>query len=207
MSDLPPVNLDAGSVAEVLPKGLSAEQLYRELKAIATAYLAREDAGHTLQPTALVHEALVRLAHENSRNATGSTSSLWANGREFLRLAIVAMQRVLIEHSRRKKAARRGGAGASGHAAVARSRLPLEMLHDRPAGSDARGDEFEQLERVLDRFEAVDPRAATVVRFRFFGGLSGPETARALGISPSTVESDWRIARAWIGRAMGWTAA
>lgn len=205
-SSQPPSPVD-GSLAEVLSQGLSAEQLYRELKAVAMAFLSREDAGHTLQPTALVHEALVRLAHDSSRAEDGGAGRGWNDGREFLRLAIVAMQRVLIDHARRKKAARRGGPVASGDGAVARSRLPLEILQDRPAAADSQGDELEQLERVLDRFEQIDPRAATVVRFRFFGGLSVPEAARALGISPSTAEGDWRIARAWIGRAMGWTEA
>lgn len=204
MSTVPPSNHAAVSAAEVLPQGVSADQLYRELKMVANAYLAREDVGHTLQPTALVHEALVRLANDSSRRE-GTARPGWADGREFLRLAIVAMQRILIEHARRKKAVRRGGPGSPENASSARTRLPLELLEERPAGVEARPDELEQLERVLDRFEQVDARAATVVRFRFFGGLTCLETARALGVSPSTAENDWRIARAWIGRAMGWT--
>lgn len=207
MSLSQPSNSDQGSLADVLSQGLSAEQLYRELKAVASSFLLREDTGHTLQPTALVHEALVRLAQDSARAKGEGASRGWADGKEFLRLAIVAMQRVLIDHARRKKAARRGGPLATSEGAPARSRLPLEILHERPASGEAEGDELEKLERVLDRFEEIDPRAATVVRFRFFGGLSVPEAARALGISPSTAENDWRIARAWIGRAMGWVQA
>lgn len=154
-----------------------------ELRGLAAGYLAREDAGHTLQPTALVNEAYLRLFGERGVDA---------NDREhFLALAARTMRRVLVDHARRKLADKRGsGAG----------RVTLLTSVESDAGADRL--DLLALDEALERFAAVDARAAKVVELRFFGGLSVDEIAAALGVSDRTVDNDWFVARGWLKRAL-----
>lgn len=190
----------------LIPAGLSPEQMYRELKCIASAYMAREEREHTLQPTALVHEALVRLAQETARRAEdgGAASPGWRDAGEFLRFAVVAMQRILIEHARRKRSLRRGGRARR----VRESRGARPALVELPANETTNRamDQYGKLDSALVSLESRDERATAVVRLRFFAGLTIEECAKAIGVSYQTVESDWRFARAFIGRSLGWIA-
>lgn len=154
------------------------EVLYDELKAMARRQLAREVAGHTLQPTALVHEAYVKLAE--SPQLGGRQRSY------FFAAAARAMRQVLVEHARRRNAAKRGG-GA----------VPIS-LDSSGLHVDAFAVELLDLDRALEELAAIKPRYAHVVECRYFGGLSTEETAAVLGVSARTVKSDWAIARAWL---------
>lgn len=198
-------NLPGEAPPGLLPEGVPPQKLYRELKSVASIYLWREGPGHTLQPTALVHEALIRLAKEAAR-VSGKPLERWGNPSEFFRIAAVAMQRVLIEHARSKNAVRRGGRGRAGvtvHGGNGAVRIPL--TDSIGAEAPPTPVQLTELQEALDKLETMDPRAAEVVRFRFFAGLTVEETARILGVSTTTAESDWRIARAWLARALGWT--
>lgn len=164
--------------------------VYAELRRVAHRQLAAEPTGHTLSTTALVHEAYLRLA-EQSRVE-------WANRAQFFALAARAMRRVLVDYARQHQAARRGGAG----------RRPVSLEDAEADGNvDAlaaatRSDELLALDEALERLALVDARAAAVVECRFFGGLTEPETAEALGVSPRTVAGDWLMAKGWLYRAL-----
>jgi len=164
--------------------------VYEELRRVAHRQLAGEPTGHTLSTTALVHEAYLRLA--------GQTQLDWTNRAQFFGLAARVMRRVLVDYARHHRAARRGGA----------SQRPVS-LEDAESGADAdalavaaRGDELLALDEALERLTAVDARAARVVECRFFGGLTEPETAEALGVSERTVSGDWLMAKGWLYRAL-----
>lgn len=208
------VEVTGDSSIHLLPPGIGPQRLYRELKCVATAYLWREDPGHTLQATALVHEALIRLAKEvggpESDGASGGKKAKWKSAAEFFRLAAVAMQRILIEHARAKNAVRRGGTGRKAGDSDGRLRAIRVELSDAvvtPSGPTVlTPGQLDELQQALDGLAARDARAAEVVRFRFFAGLTTPEAAQVLGVSTATAEADWRIARAWLGRQLGWTA-
>ena len=166
-----------------------AEQLlpivYHELRSLARAHLAGERAGHTLEPTALVHEAYLRLVRPDA------ASEPHFNGRQhFFATAATAMRRILVDHAREKKALKRGGAGR---------RVDLS---DSDAVAGEPDLDVVGLDEALKQLEAVDPRRARVVTFRFFGGLTVEETAAALEVSPATVKNDWAFARVWLLRAM-----
>jgi RNA polymerase sigma factor (TIGR02999 family) len=165
---------DKDALESVLPL------LYRELRRIAAGQLARERAGHTLQPTALVHEAYLRLVDQEQRD--------WVDRGHFLALAATAMRRVLVHHAERRAAAKRGGD-------LRRVTLPAEL-----AGEDL--PDMIALDRALERLAAIDPRGAQVVELRFFGGLSNEEAAGVLGLSSRTVEREWRVTRAWLRREL-----
>jgi RNA polymerase sigma factor (TIGR02999 family) len=156
--------------------------LYPVLKRLANRQLRRETPGHTLQPTALVHEAFLELVDQ--RRARFESRG------HFLAVAAFVMRRILAEHARAKSAAKRGG-GA----------LRVE-LDDGLAVDDRGLSEIAAVDEALDRFATFDPRAARVVVLRFFGGLSHDETASALGLSPVTVKRDWAVARAWLKREL-----
>jgi RNA polymerase sigma factor (TIGR02999 family) len=143
--------------------------------------MARERADHTLQPTALVHEAYARLAHAASLHA--------ADRLHFLRLASSVMRRVLVDHARARHAAKRGGA-------------MQVTLDDALVGQDAHALDMLELDDALTRLAAAEPRWAQVVELRFFAGLEVPEVAEVLGISTATVKRDWRFARAWLAHAL-----
>ena len=168
--------IDAGdpqAAAELLPL------VYTELRRLAAARMAHEPTGHTLQPTALVHEAWLRLG--------GDAAPAFENRAHFFGAAAEAMRRILIERARRRLAAKRGGG-------VAPADLDgLELLS--PAADD---DQLLALDEALEKFTAFDPRKAELVKLRYFVGLSFDETAAALGIAVSTAKQWWAYARAWL---------
>jgi RNA polymerase sigma factor (TIGR02999 family) len=160
--------------------------VYDELRRLAASYLRRERPGQTLQATALVHEAYVRLINERAQN--------WQNRTHFLAIAALSMRQILVERARRRKAAKRGGDPE-------RITLDEHLLGDRAAGSAAEID-LVALDEALERLAAEHERQAKIVEMRYFGGLSVEECADALQISPATVKRDWTVARAWLKRAL-----
>jgi RNA polymerase sigma factor (TIGR02999 family) len=157
--------------------------VYDELRKLATARLANERADHTLQPTALVHEAYLRLV--GTEPAQG-----WAGRGHFFAAAAESMRRLLVDHVRRKQGLRRGGA-------LARRPLADEDLVSIPLTA-----ELMDLDDALSRLRAVDSVAADLVTMRVFGGMTVEEIAAAQGTSPRTVKRDWAYARAWLGREL-----
>lgn len=156
-------------------------RVYDELRRLARNYLRRERVDHTLQPTALVHEAYLRLAAQNGVS--------WRNREHFVSVAAQMMRRVLIDHARGHTRDKRGG------------RLKLAIAEiDRVA--QAEGDDLIALDEALQRFARLYPQKSRIVELRFFGGLSIEETAGVLQISDSTVERDWKFARAWLAREL-----
>jgi RNA polymerase sigma factor (TIGR02999 family) len=155
--------------------------LYRELRAVAANYMRAERQNHTLEPTALVHEAFIRLVDQKRVN--------WQNRAHFLAIAARTMRRILIDHARRQKADKRGGG----------SRV---TLHEDLAAGGGSGVDILALEQALERLLRVDERVHQVVELRFFAGLDVRETAAVLGISEPTVKRDWRFARAWLTREL-----
>ena len=160
--------------------------IYAELRRTASGLMRRERPGHTLQTTALVHEALLRLLD-------GDTLADIPNRRYLFAAAAQAMRQVLVEHARRRGARKREWA---------RVRVPLDQVL---AGFDEQGLDVIALHEALDRLAEEHPRPAQVVDLRFFGGLSAPEVAEALAVSVTIVESDWRFARAWLKGRLGGT--
>jgi RNA polymerase sigma factor (TIGR02999 family) len=156
--------------------------VYDELRALAGHYLGGERAGHTLQPTALVHEAFVRLAQQSRVD--------WQGRSHFLAVGAQAMRRILIDHARGRGCAKRGGEGR---------RVPLDRLD--PAVPVPPSDLL-ALGEALERLAELDPRQARVVELRCLGGLNMDEVAGELGVSKRTVEGDWKMARAWLRRAL-----
>ena len=155
--------------------------LYDELRAIARRQRRREAPGLTLDTTAVVHEAWLRLAAQRQ----GS----WDDRARFLAAAAATMRRVLVDHARRRHAAKRGGA-------------PVRVTLDAAGTVDARADALLALDEALTRLGALDARLARVVECRFFGGLTEPETAAALGVTERTVRRDWVKARGWLHAAL-----
>jgi RNA polymerase sigma-70 factor, ECF subfamily len=157
--------------------------VYDELRRLAGAYLRRERAGHTLQPTALVNEAYLKLVDQ--KNAR------WQNRAQFYGIAAQLMRRILVDHARVKYAEKRGGAE--------QQRLSItsaEILATKP---DL---DLLALNEALDELTAMDPQQGRIVELKFFGGLSIEETAEVLGIGHATVERDWKLARAWLRRKL-----
>jgi RNA polymerase sigma factor (TIGR02999 family) len=151
--------------------------IYAELHRIAEGALRREQSGHTLQPTDLVHEAFLRL--------TNQASVAWQNRSHFYGIASQAIRRILIDHARRRKSQKRDHG--------------VRVTLDESVGElSPRGLDLLALDDALQRLEAMDSRQARVVELRFFGGLDVPETAEALGISTATVKRDWAFARAFL---------
>jgi RNA polymerase sigma factor (TIGR02999 family) len=179
---------DASALDDLMPR------VYDELRALADAYMRRERAGHTLQPTALVHEAFLRLL----RLPPGAVQ----NRVHFFALAAQAMRRILADHARRHRAAKRGGNAV---------RVPLELVEGGAAaaamgGAPAMGGSddvaADDLDAALEDLAKLDARQARVVELRFFGGLSIEETAEVLAVSPATIKRDWLVARAWLHREL-----
>jgi len=168
---------DPRAAAELLPL------VYDELRKLAAARLAREPAGHTLQPTALVHEAYLRLVG-------GEPPDGWSGRAHFFGAAAEAMRRLLVDHVRRKHGLRRGGS---------RGRRPLsdEDLVAIPLTA-----ELVDLDDALAKLRSADPAAADLVTMRVFGGMTVEEVAAAQGTSPRTVKRNWAYARAWLGREL-----
>jgi RNA polymerase sigma-70 factor, ECF subfamily len=179
-----PSKADVSELLSALANGspTAAEQLmplvYGELKRVARAYMRRERPDHTLQTTALVHEAYLRLVRqENAR---------WQGRSHFFGIAAQLMRRVLIDHARGHLRQKRGGAQVT---------LPL---NEALAFSPEHSEDLLRLDEALHRLSKLDPRQGQVVELRFFGGLSVEETAEYLKISPKTVKRDWAVAKAWL---------
>ena len=153
-------------------------QVYDELRHIASRQLRRERAGHTLQATAIVHEAYLRLA--------GQADLEWPSRAHFFAFAAHLIRRILVDYARQRNRAKRGG-GSEPITLVEMADLALEKSPDLVA-----------LDEALSGLEKVDPRKATVVELKFFGGLTLEEIAAQLGISVETVGREWRRARAWL---------
>ena len=156
--------------------------VYKELRRLAGAHLRRERPGHTLQPTALVHEVYLRLASQHHIDP--------AAGPHFLAIASRMMRRVLIDYASQRNARKR----ISGL-----KRVPLD---DQLAVTGRNTVDFIDLDRALGKLAEIDQRQAQVVELRFFGGLTTEETAMALGISTATVEREWATARLWLARCL-----
>jgi RNA polymerase sigma factor (TIGR02999 family) len=152
--------------------------VYEELRALARYYMSNERSGHTLQTTALVHEAYLRLA--------GSKETAWESKVHYFRVAARAMRRVLIDHARRKRAR-----GAPVY-------KPEELIEDPALTAADVSKDLLALDKALDRLSEVDPKLVQVVELRFFGGMTVEQTAKVSGMSPRTVKRDWRLARVWL---------
>jgi RNA polymerase sigma factor (TIGR02999 family) len=157
--------------------------VYNELRRIAHRQLSAEAAGHTLNTTALVHEAYLKLKDQ--------THAEWVNREQFFALAARVMRRILVDYARKHWAQRRGGPGRRALAIDDAEQAGLLAVADRAT-------ELLALDEALERLTAMDPRLGRVVECRFFGGLSEEETARALGVSQRTVSRDWSMARGWL---------
>jgi RNA polymerase sigma factor (TIGR02999 family) len=157
--------------------------VYRELRGVAARQLHRERNGHTLQPTALVHEAYLRLVEQRDVD--------WQNRAHFFGVAAQVMRRILVDHARRQAARKRGDN---------LRRVPLEDVIDSSSTTEI---PVIGLDEALTRLERVDRGLARIVELRAFGGLTIDEAAHVLKISPSTVKRDWRTAKAWLTRELG----
>jgi RNA polymerase sigma factor (TIGR02999 family) len=173
---------DPQAAADLLPL------VYDELRRLASQRLAQETPGQTLQPTALVHEAYLRLV-------APADAGRWDNRGHFFAAAAEAMRRILVDAARRKKREKHGGD---------RTRIPLETA--QAAAPDPRED-LVALDAALTRLAAVDPQAAQLVELRHFAGLSVAEAAQTLGTSTRTTDRLWAFARAWLHRELTGTAA
>jgi RNA polymerase sigma factor (TIGR02999 family) len=176
--------LDAAAAGEPHAAADLLAAVYDELRKLAAARLAAEPAGHTLQPTALVHEAYLRLAG-------GPEAQDWDGRGHFFAAAAEAMRRILVEHARHKHSRKAGG-----------GRRRLDLAEVEPAGPEPDLD-LVALDEALGRLERLDARKAQVVKLRFFAGLTGEQAARALGIAASTADADWAFARCWLRLEMG----
>lgn len=166
-----------GALARLIPL------VYRELRRLAGHYMRDERASHTLQPTALVHEAFLKLV--------GQERADWQNRAQFMGVAAQLMRRILVDHARRRAAAKRGVA------------ITLnEEIFNRSAGAD-RTEEILAVDEILARLAEMDPRQARIAELRYFGGLSVEETAEAMGICARSVKSDWAMAKGWLRSQLG----
>ncbi len=152
--------------------------IYSHLHRLAASYMRRERPDHTLQPTALVNEAYLRLISQ--------VDTTWESRAHFFGVAARLMRQILVDHARARQAEKRGGL---------MNKVPLEKALEF---SPERSRELLELEEALRSLERLDPREARVVELRFFGGLTVEETAEVLGISPRTVKREWSVARAWL---------
>jgi RNA polymerase sigma factor (TIGR02999 family) len=160
--------------------------LYKDLRRIAAKCFRAEREGHTLQPTALVHEAYLRLVDQHDMH--------WQSRAHFLNAAAQAMRRILVDHARSRQASKRGGAGV---------RVTLD---DGLAIGSARDPDLLALDDALRTLAERDPRKAQIVELRYFGGLTTIEVAEVLGVSVATVERDWAVARVFLHRELGGNA-
>jgi RNA polymerase sigma factor (TIGR02999 family) len=156
--------------------------VYNELHRLASARLRRERSDHTLQTTALVHEAYLRLVDQKDAH--------WESRNQFLAVAAQMMRRILVDHARRHKAVKRGGP------------LPKLSLEESVVVSEEQSENLLLLDRLLTRLAAIDAQEVRVIELRFFAGLSVEETAEAMGVSCTTVKREWSIAKKWLAREM-----
>jgi RNA polymerase sigma-70 factor (ECF subfamily) len=159
-------------LAEALP------QVYNELREVAGVYLRRERPNHTLQPTALVHEAYLRL--RDQRNVD------WSNRAQFLGVAARMMRRILVDHALARRAAKRGSDATRVSLDIA-----LEVFQEQDLSAL-------EVNRALQELEVLDPRQGQIVEMRFFGGMTVTEIAEALGVSTPTVKREWALAKLWL---------
>jgi RNA polymerase sigma factor (TIGR02999 family) len=155
--------------------------LYAELRTLAGKHMRAERADHTLQPTALVHEAFLRLVDQRN--------SRWQNRAQFFAMAARIMRRILVDHARRQHAAKRGNG--------------KHVTLDEDIVAHSPGVDVLALEEALERLRTLDERVFRVVELRFYAGLEVVETAALLGVSEPTVKRDWRFAKAWLTRELG----
>lgn len=183
---------DAGPLTQLLARWEAGERnalaelmpaVYDELRRVARRHLAGERAGHTLAPTALVNEVYLRL---------GSYDNIsWQNRAHFFAMASRIMHRVLVDHARKRRAAKRGGVESA-----------VTLYESRHADGRVEEVDLLALDEALTRLEALDERQCRVVQMRYFGGLKNDEIAAVLGVSVPTVKRDWAVARVWLRRAL-----
>jgi len=155
--------------------------VYEELRRLARHFMRLEGPGHTLQTTALIHEAYLRLVEQRE--------TTWQNRAHFFAVAAQSMRRILVDHARASQTAKRGG------------NAEIISLDEEPIGfSQEKSGELIALDEALTRLADLSPRQTQIIELRFFGGLSVEETAEVLQIAPRTVKRDWRVARAWLHR-------
>ncbi|HET7697607.1 MAG TPA: sigma-70 family RNA polymerase sigma factor [Vicinamibacterales bacterium] len=155
--------------------------VYADLRRVAAAYMRQEDAGHALQPTALVHEAFVRLVDQNQVR--------WRNRAHFFGVAANMMRRILVDDARRRRAEKRGGAWER-----------VTLTAEEPIAEGHKDIDALALDEALRRLAVIDPRQERIVELRYFGGLTIDEAAEVLGISAATLVREWTIAKAWLRR-------
>ena len=171
-------NGDKSAVNLLLPR------VYDELRGLAGHYMQQERQSHTLQPTALVNEAYLKLVDQSQVN--------WRNRAHFFAVAAEVIRRILVDHARQRSAAKRGGG---------RPHFPLDVADP---GDTATGQvDLLALDDALTHLGELSERQRRVVELRFFGGLSVQETAHVLDVSEATIKNDWRVAKAWLGRELG----
>lgn len=175
---------DDSAAAALLP------QVYDELRRLAGSYMQREAAGHTLQPTALLHEAFFKLVASDS---TTAGAKAFRSREHFIGVAANAMRQVLVDHARRRHADKRGAQWM---------RITLDPSADGDAGASISHDELLALHEALETLATKHQRLARVVELRYFGGLTIRETADVLAVSHTTVEDDWSLAKAWLAREL-----
>jgi RNA polymerase sigma-70 factor (ECF subfamily) len=161
-------------------------QIHDELRRLAASYLRKERPDHTLQPTALVNEAFLKLVDQRAAR--------WQNRAHFFGIAAQAMRRILVDHARGHAASKRGGA------------LRKVPLDDAIAAGPPVDVDLLALDEALTRLAAMDPQQSRIVELRFFGGLTMEETAEVMHISPATIGREWRMAKAWLSAELGRTA-
>lgn len=161
--------------------------LYKDLRRIACMYFSQQPADHTLQPTALVHEAMLRILREENE---GAAAPRWTSPGHFLAVAATAMRQILVDYARAAGAQKRGGD------------LRRTLLDPGILAPARRAVDVLELDEAIRRLSAVDDRAGRVVILRFFAGLTIAQTAEAMGVSDFTVERDWRFARAFLAREL-----
>ncbi len=181
----------AGEVTQLLESWRGGEEqaladllplVYKELRTLANRYLRKERAGHTLQSTALVHEAYMRLVDQKHARVEDRS--------HFFAVASQAMRRVLVDHARRQHAGKRIGA---------HEKISLEKAPELAVESDS---EVLAVNQALKQLSEIHPRQAKLVELRYFGGLTNPEAAEVLDVSLATVERDWKVARIWLRRKL-----
>jgi len=172
--------------AELMP------QVYDELRRLAANYLRHERPGQTLQATALVHEAFLRLSKEKNQP--------WKNRTHFLAIAALSMRQILVQRARARHAEKRGGPNAD-RITLDESVIAGDSLSRRSAERDG-GIDILELDAALEKLAALDPQQAKIVELRYFGGLTVEEAAEALDISPATVKRHWALARAWLKKEL-----
>ena len=168
---------DRQSLAELMPV------VYQELRRLAAHYMRRERPGQTIQATALVHEAYLRLLKDRQDR--------WQNRSHFCAIAANAMRQILVERARARGALKRGGA------------QPKVTLDEGLVGGGSPNVDLLALDEALERLAALDAQQARIIELRYFGGLTVDETAAALDVSPATVKRHWTVARAWLARELG----